>query len=100
MDGPLLSFKGLKSDSSKNVMAELQNLSSYQLDDLPDEVLLKVLGFLDSNELRLCSQVSKRLQAISNDASLWLNLPKIKICQNINPKIIMMNLLMKTIFGK
>ena len=94
-DGPLLSFKGLKSDSSENIMAELQNLPSYQLDDLPDEVLLKVFGFLDSNELILCSQVSKRLQAISNDASLWLNLPK-----NQNPKILMMNLLMKTIFGK
>ena len=55
-------------------MAKRQKLSFYQLDDLPDEVILKVLGFLDIKELLLCGQVSKRLRAIANDESLWLNL--------------------------
>ena len=55
-------------------MAELQELSSCQLDDLPDEVILKLLGFLDIKELLICGQVSKRLRAISNDESLWLKL--------------------------
>ena len=67
-------LKALESDSSENVMAESQKLSSYSLDDLPDEVLLKVLGFLGINELLLCGQVSTQLRAISNDASLWLKL--------------------------
>ena len=53
-------------------MAKRQKLSSYQLDDLPDEVILKMLGFLNIEELLLCGQVSKRLQAIANDESLWL----------------------------
>ena len=44
------------------------------MDDLPDEVILNMLGFLDIKELLLCGQVSKRLQAIANDESLWLKL--------------------------
>ena len=55
-------------------MAKRQKLSPYQLDDLPDEVILNMLGFLDIKELLLCGQVSKRLQAIANDESLWLKL--------------------------
>ena len=55
-------------------MAKHQKLSSYQLDELPDEVILKIVGFLDLKGLLLCGQVSKRLQAIANDESLWLKL--------------------------
>ena len=55
-------------------MAALQKLSSCQLDDLPNEVILKLFGFLDIKELLLCGQVCKRLRAISNDESLWLKL--------------------------
>ena len=55
-------------------MAKRQKLSSYHLDDLPDEVILKMLGFLNIKELLLCGQVSKRLRAIANDESLWLKL--------------------------
>jgi F-box and leucine-rich repeat protein 1 (S-phase kinase-associated protein 2) len=49
-------------------------LSSYKLDDLPDEVILNILGFLNIKELILSGQVSKQLQAIANDESLWLKL--------------------------
>ena len=52
-------------------MAKRQKLSFCQLDELPDEVILKIVGFLDLKELLLCGQVCKRLQAISNDESLW-----------------------------
>jgi len=55
-------------------MAKRQKLSFCQLDELPDEVILKIVGFLDLKELLLCGQVSKRLQAITNDESLWLKL--------------------------
>ena len=53
-------------------MEKRQKLSFCQLDELPDEVILKIVGFLDLKELLLCGQVSKRLQAIANDESLWL----------------------------
>ena len=53
-------------------MAKCQKLSPYELDDLPDEVFLNILDFLDIKGLLLCGQVSKRLRAIANDESLWL----------------------------
>ena len=56
------------------MLLEHQKLSSYQFDDLPAEVILKILDFLDIKELLLCGQVSKRLRAIANDESLWLKL--------------------------
>ena len=55
-------------------MEKRQKLSFCQLDELPDEVILKIVGFLDLKELLLCGQVSKRLRAIANDESLWLKL--------------------------
>jgi len=55
-------------------MAKHQKLLSCQLDQLPDEVILKIVGFLDLKKLLLFGQVSKRLQAITNDESLWLKL--------------------------
>ena len=55
-------------------MAKRQKLSPYELDDLPDEVILNILDFLDIKGLLLCGQVSKRLRAIANDESLWLKL--------------------------
>ena len=45
-----------------------------QLDDLPDEVILKLFVFLSLKELLLCGQVSKRLRRIANDESLWIKL--------------------------
>ena len=59
-------------------MEELQEFLTYKLDDLPEEVILKVLGFLDTKELLLCGQVSQRLRAISNDGSLWR---KLNLCR-------------------
>merc|ERR1712008_179149 len=53
---------------------EVLKMSSYQLFDLPNEVILKILSFLNIKELLICGQVSGRLRAISNDESLWLKL--------------------------
>ena len=55
-------------------MVKRQKMLSLQFEDLPDEVILKSLGFLDIKELPVCDQVSQRLRAISNDESLWLQL--------------------------
>jgi hypothetical protein len=38
----------------------------------PDEILLKVLGYLDLIDLRKCAHVSKRFHKISMDKSLIL----------------------------
>ena len=41
------------------------------LDDLPNEVILKVLTYLKVEELVRCHQVSKGIKTISHDESLW-----------------------------
>ena len=48
-----------------------QKLSSIEITDLPDEVLLKILGYLEVKNLILCSHVSKKLRNISQDKSFW-----------------------------
>ena len=55
-------------------MSKRQKLSFVQLEDLPDEVILKICSFMDIREILKCGQVSKRIRAISKDESLWLKL--------------------------
>ena len=55
-------------------MAKRQKLSFVVLDDMPDEIILKIFTFLDIREIFKCGQVSQRIRAISNDESLWLKL--------------------------
>ena len=43
---------------------------TYVLLSLPDETLLKILGYMDIFDLKGCAQVSKRLQRIALDTSL------------------------------
>ena len=45
---------------------------NFKLEDLPDEVILKVFSYLENNTDRIRSgHVSQRLRAISSDESLW-----------------------------
>ena len=52
-----------------NYFRYIQKMASFQ--DSPDEVILKVLTYLDINELVRFGEVSKRMRAISNDITLW-----------------------------
>ena len=49
-------------------------MTDFNFENLPFEILLKILSFLNINEVLLCGQVSKRFRAISNDQSLWSKL--------------------------
>ena len=55
-------------------MAKRQKLSFVELNDMPEEIILKIFTFLDIREILKCGQVSQRIRAISNDESLWLKL--------------------------
>ena len=71
-------------------------MSNFQ--DLPDELVLKILKSSETKDLISCCQVSQRIRKISHDASLWViaNLEKkivktellemilSKGCQNLN----------------
>ena len=48
-----------------------QKLSTIQLEDLPIEVLLNVLNFLELPDINRFGQVSKRLKSVSLVDSLW-----------------------------
>ena len=44
----------------------------YKLQDLPDEIILKILSYADVKDLTSCGQLSKRIRNISQDNSLWV----------------------------
>ena len=52
-------------------MAQRQNMSALQLEDLPDEMLEKVLSYLKIGDLIQSGHVSKRLRNIWNIERLW-----------------------------
>ena len=39
--------------------------------DLPDEVILKILSYAEAIDLINCGQVSKKIRRISQDGTLW-----------------------------
>ena len=51
-----------------------QKFSTFSLDDLPDEVILRVFSNLGIKDLIRCGQVSKRTRSISQDEQLWLKI--------------------------
>ena len=46
-------------------------MSTPLLEDIPDEIILKVLGYLEIKDLLCIGHVSKSLRAISQDETLW-----------------------------
>lgn len=44
------------------------------MENFPDEVILKVLSYLNLRDLIFCGQLSKRIRTISHDESLWENI--------------------------
>ena len=46
--------------------------------DLPDEVVLKILSFSETKDLITCGQVSKRIRRISHDGKLWVMVNLVK----------------------
>ena len=59
-------------------------MSKFQ--DLPDEVVLKILRNSETKELISCGQVSRRIRRISHDGSLW-------VTANLERKIVKTELL-------
>ena len=44
---------------------------TLQLEDLSNELIVKVFSYLEIKELLRCGQLSKRIRIISHDQSLW-----------------------------
>ena len=62
---------------------EMHQRSLRTWQDIPDELILKILSYFEVKDLISCGQVSKRTRNISRDSSLWVtaNLEK-KIREN------------------
>ena len=77
---PLPDFQ-LKNTSSdlqcfnfKSPDLELVSVTDLQLEHMPDEVILKILSFVQIEDILRCGQLSKRIRAISHDESLWIKI--------------------------
>ena len=46
-------------------------MAQFQIESLPDEVVLKILEFISIKDVIQFGHVSKRLRKISQDESLW-----------------------------
>ena len=61
-----------------NISTKMENIStkidSKSLANMPDEVLLKIMSYLDIKSLLKCGQLSKRLRIISYDETLWVKI--------------------------
>ena len=53
---------------------QLVSLTDLQLEHMPDEVILKILSFVQIEDILRCGQLSKRIRAISHDESLWIKI--------------------------
>ena len=58
------------------------SMTLIQLQDMPDEILLKTFKYLDRKNLLRCSKVSRRFRKISQDDSLW---QKVNLCRKTVP---------------
>ena len=46
-------------------------MSKSPLENLPDELILNILGYVKIQDLIHCGQTSKRIRAITQDETLW-----------------------------
>ena len=51
--------------------AKRQKISNFQLENIPDEIILKVLNHLDIKHLFRCAQLCKRIYSICQDSSVY-----------------------------
>ena len=52
-------------------MATLSEMATFRLEDLPDELIVKVFSFLEIRDLICLGQLSIRIRAISHDEQFW-----------------------------
>ena len=57
-------------EHKQNIKRKCNEMSKIQ--DLPDELVLKILRNSETKDLITCGQVSQRIRKISHDGSLWV----------------------------
>ena len=57
--------------SNMAATTEISPNSILTLEEFPDEILFKVLDYLNIDDLFICTHVSRRISEICNDLQLW-----------------------------
>ena len=69
----------------------VESILNIELDRLPvpNEILVKIFGYLDIQDISRCAQISRQLNMISKDATLWQSWGKLSIlkCHNFQPEL-------------
>ena len=73
-----------------NICSRRELKKSYSWNNLPDEIILKILSYLSIKDLGQCAQVSKRFQKICYTESLWC---KVNVCMKIVPSSFLTHIL-------
>ena len=60
----------------ESVQNNILNSQSMNLQNMPDEILIKVFSNLEMRELLVCGRVSKRIGNLCHDRALWKNVRK------------------------
>ena len=77
-----MSIKPPVKKSMKICDDDFRIINTSQLENLPNEILLKIFDYMDIEDLIICSLVSRRIRMIVHDHSLWQKV-------NQHPKIIL-----------
>ena len=77
-------YHSSRGENKLNIKSKCNKMLTFQ--DLPDELLLKILSFSETKDLIGCGQVSKRIRRISHDGTLW-------VMANLEKKIVKTELL-------
>ena len=77
-------FHSSRRENKRNIKSKDNKMFNFQ--DLPDELVLKVLSYSKTKDLFSCGQVSKRVRRISHDSTLW-------VTANLENKIVKAELL-------
>ena len=59
-----------------NVQNKVITSQSMNLQNMPDEILIKVFSNLEMRELLVCGRLSKRISNLCHDKALWKNIKK------------------------
>ena len=63
------------------IKKQKMDLELKSLEDLPEEIILKILGLVNIRDLFRCSFVNKKVRRIADDKSLW---EKMNLCSNVD----------------
>ena len=70
---------------SKSLPALKEETQDVKFECLPDEIVVKIFEYLDFKDISHCAQVSRQLNRISDDSSIWKSRKNLSIYKQTVP---------------